>query len=77
MPYIAGNHSQICRLLVDIEESGLPLEARRIIVSYGDENLSVLAIAGMSRTEESAIKKARKKLNRIQPESAGKEVNRK
>ncbi len=59
MPYIAGDHSQICRLMVDIEESGLPVSFERHIISYGEENLSVLEISGMSRSLESAIKKFR------------------
>ena len=59
MPYIAGDHSQICRLMVDIEESGLPVIFERHIISYGEENLSVLEISGMSRSLESAIKKFR------------------
>ena len=59
MPYIAGTHSQICRLMIDIEDSNLPISLKRHVISYGSENLSVLEISNMSRSMESAIKKFR------------------
>jgi hypothetical protein len=59
MPYIAGTHSQICRLMVDIKESNLPITLKRHVISYDNENLSVLEISNLSRSLESAINKFR------------------